>query len=437
MNARALAIQVLARVRSTEGYLNLVLDAQLSEHELKDSRDRALVTELCYGTTRRQLALDYAISQVADRRLDQLEDRVLAALRIGAYQMFYLRIPKRAAVSETVEALKQLRLARSSGYVNAVLRRLGELEALPLPKDPKPELELSIRESHPLWLVERWLGQFGRSRTEAILAADNQPPPLAVRANASRISRDELLGRFERAGVSAIPARYARQGILISGQGKPDLLPGYAEGLWQVQDEAAQLVVEFADFPDGAKVLDACAAPGGKAFQLAQRARVLAADNRRTKLLKLEAEAKRLGLSERIRTQVHDATTPFPENWGPFDAVLVDAPCSGLGTLRRHPELRYRLGEDEIRRLSTLQLKILQNCQSQVAPGGFLVYSVCSIDPEEGQDVIEMFLRSHPEFTAEVSAAAEALPLFQGFLRTLPGPEGLDGFFAARLRRLY
>ena len=437
MNARALAIQVLARVRSTDAYLNLVLGAQLLEHELKDSRDPALVTELCYGTTRRQMALDYAIAQVVDRRLDQLEDRVLAALRIGAYQMFYMRIPRRAAVSETVEALKQLRLARSSGYVNAVLRRLAELEALPLPKDAKPELELSIRESHPLWLVERWFRQFGRSRAEAMIVADNQPPSLAVRANTLKVSRDDLLRRFEQAGLPATPTRYAGQGILLSGQGRPDQLPGYAEGLFQVQDEAAQLVIEFADFPDGAKVLDACAAPGGKAFQLAQRVQVVAADHRRTKLLKLEAEAKRLGVSERIRTQVHDATTPFPQQWKPFEGVLVDAPCSGLGTLRRHPELRYRLEEEDIRRLSTLQLKILENCQSQVAPGGLLVYSVCSSDPEEGQDVIEMFFRSHPEFTAEISAAADRLPLLQGFLRTLPGPEGLDGFFAARLRRLY
>ncbi len=204
-----------------------------------------------------------------------------------------------------------------------------------------------------------------------------------------------------------------------------------------MQDEAAQLVVEFADFPEGAKTLDACAAPGGKACHLAERSLVVATDNRKIKLLKLEAEAKRLGVLERIETQVHDATSPFPEAWGPFAGVLVDAPCSGLGTLRRHPELRYRVEENDLRRLSKLQQRILENCQAQVAPGGLLVYSVCSIDPEEGQDVVEIFLRSHPEFTVEVSSRADRIPQFQGFLRTLPGPESLDGFFAARLRRLY
>jgi 16S rRNA (cytosine967-C5)-methyltransferase len=437
MNARALAIQILGRVRSTDAYLNLVLDAQLAEHDLKDSRDAALVTELCYGATRRQLALDYAIAQFADRRLEKLEDRVLAALRIGAYQMFYLRIPRRAAVSETIEALKQLRLSRSAGFVNAVLRRLAELDAIPLPVGADPAVELSIRESHPLWLVQRWVRQFGTDRTRAMLAANNQPPPLAVRTNLSKISRSDLLGRFEQAHLTARPTAHSRQGILLQGEGKPDQLPGYAQGLWQVQDEAAQLVIQFADFPKGSKILDACAAPGGKACHLAERCLVVATDNRKSKLQKLEAEAKRLGVSAQIQTHVHDATSPFPATWGPCAGVLVDAPCSGLGTLRRHPELRYRVEEDDIRRLSKLQQKILENSQAQVAPAGLLVYSVCSTDPEEGQDVVEIFLRSHPEFTVEVSSRADQVPQFQGFLRTLPGPEGMDGFFAARLRRLY
>src|SRR5260370_18400704 len=180
MNARALAIQILGRVRSTDAYLNLVLDSQLAEHDFDDRRDAALVTELCYGATRRQLVLDSASSQFADRRLERLEDRVLAALRIGAYQMFYLRIPRRAAVSETIEGLKQLRLSRSAGFVNAVLRKLAELEEMPLPVSADPAVELSIRESHPLWLVQRWPRQFGTGRSHPMLAPNNQPPALAV-----------------------------------------------------------------------------------------------------------------------------------------------------------------------------------------------------------------------------------------------------------------
>src|SRR5260370_29901930 len=176
-----------------------------------------------------------------------------------------------------------------------------------------------------------------------MLAANNQPPALAVRTNSSRISRPELVVRFEQAQIAARPTAYSQQGILLQGEGKPDQLPGYAQGLWQVQDEAAQLVVEFADFPEGAKTLDACAAPGGKACHLAERSLVVATDNRKIKLLKLEAEAKRLGVLERIETQVHDATSPFPEAWGPFAGVLVDEPCSGLGTLRSLQEVPIRI----------------------------------------------------------------------------------------------
>jgi 16S rRNA (cytosine967-C5)-methyltransferase len=228
-------------------------------------------------------------------------------------------------------------------------------------------------------------------------------------------------------------------GVVLPSIGRVEDVYGYAEGLWQVQDEAAQLVGVWGALPDGARVLDACAAPGGKACHLAERLEVVASDVHANKLRKIEAEAKRLGISERIKTLAHDATEPFPSDLGEFHAVLVDAPCSGLGTLRRHPELRYRRKEEDIGRLSMLQLKILQNCQEHVPPGGLLVYATCSTDIQEGADQIEMFLRSHPDFTTEPPTLPPELqvPQWQGHLRTLPGPEGLDGFFTARLRRMY
>jgi 16S rRNA (cytosine967-C5)-methyltransferase len=185
-------------------------------------------------------------------------------------------------------------------------------------------------------------------------------------------------------------------------------------------------------------VLDACAAPGGKACALAERTRVIACDVHPNKLRKIESEAKRLGVHGRLEARAHDAEQPFPEAWGEFDAVLLDAPCSGLGTLRRHPELRYRRKPEDVGRLAALQSRLLESCQAAVAPGGLLVYAVCSVDPQEGGDQVELFLRSHPEFTAEPPASLPGgVPLAQGYLRTLPGPEGLDGFFAARLRRTY
>jgi 16S rRNA (cytosine967-C5)-methyltransferase len=426
MNARAVAIQILARVEATDAYLNVALDARLAEEPPDDPRDAALVTELCYGTTRRRLLLDAAIAHFSDRKLERLEDRVLAALRVGAYQMFYTRIPKRAAVAETVEALKSLGLARATGFANAVLRKLSALEALPLP--PKEQLVqyLAQKESHPEWLVARWIRQFGPARAEAMLGADNVPPPVTLRANTARIARDALLAQLRQAGLEAEPTTRSPVGIVLPSAGKLEDLLGYPEGLWQVQDEAAQLVGVHAAIPEGVRVLDACAAPGGKACHLAERGPVVAADLHKSKLRKIEAEAKRLGLADRVTTLAHDATKPFPEKLGEFEAVLIDAPCSGLGTLRRHPELRYRRKEEDIGRLAALQREILERCHERVAPGGLLVYAVCSTDPEEGQDQVEMFLRSHPEFTAEPSH----------YLRTLPD-EGLDGFFAARLRKLY
>lgn len=437
-SARALAISILARVRATDAYLNVVLDERLSEAPPSDPRDAALVTELCYGATRRQLTLDHALAQFSDRRLEQIEDRVLAALRVGAYQLFFSRVPRHAAVGETVEALKELKLARAAGFVNAVLRKLAGLEAPPLPPPDDLAAHLSVRESHPVWLVRRWIRQFGPERAEQMLIADNQPPAVVVRANARKIARDALVEQLLEAGIEARPTALSPVGMVLPKVGRVEDVLGYAEGLWQVQDEAAQLVTVFAELPDGARVLDACAAPGGKACHLAERHEVVAIDLHPHKLRKIDAEARRLGLTDRLTVRAHDATQPLPPELGEFHAVLVDAPCSGLGTLRRHPELRYRRKEEDLPRLAALQRQILEQCQEQVPPGGLLVYAVCSVDPLEGADQIEMFLRSHPEFTAEPPAnAPRALPTWQGHLRTLPGPEGLDGFFAARLRRMY
>ncbi|HEX8440081.1 16S rRNA (cytosine(967)-C(5))-methyltransferase RsmB [Archangium sp.] len=439
MNARVIAIQVLSRVRATEAYLNVVLDTVLSESPPADPRDTGLATELSYGATRRQLALDYAITRFADRKLEALEDKVLAALRIGAYQLFYTRVPARAAVAETVQALKDVGLARAAGFTNAILRKLSSLPSQPLPPEADPIEHLSVRESHPKWLVERWVRQFGRERAESMLVANNQTPPVVIRTNSAKGTRDALLEQLRETGLEVRPTAVSPVGIVLPPLGRLEDVYGYAEGLWQVQDEAAQLVGVYGDIPETARVLDACAAPGGKACHLAEKHEVVATDLHANKLRKIESEAKRLGVSVRLTAKAHDASQPYPEEWGEFHALLVDAPCSGLGTLRRHPELRYRRKPEDIGRLAVLQRRILENCQESVPPGGLLVYAVCTSEPQEGQDQVEMFLRSHPEWTAEPPVLHEAvkLPLQQAYLRTLPGPEAWDGFFAARLRKMY
>ncbi len=437
MTARALAIEVLSRVEATDAWLTPVLDARLSESPLRDARDAALVTELCYGTTRRRLALDFALASVSDRRLATLEDRVLAALRLGAYQLFYTRVPPRAAVAETVEAIKELGLARASGFVNAVLRKLSALSEQPLPPGEPLAGYLSVRESHPPWLVERWLGAWGKPRTLAMLAADNQVPPLVLRCNSTRTSREALLALLAEAGLEPQPTSCAPSGVVLQAQGRVEALLGFSEGLWQVQDEAAQLVVHYAEVPSGARVLDVCAAPGGKTCQLAERNAVVALDLHARKLEGIRAEAARLGLTARISLRAHDATHPLPADLGAFEVVLLDAPCSGLGTLRRNPELRYRRAPEDIARLAALQRQLLERAQAAVPQGGLLVYAVCSTEPEEGPQQLAQFLQAFPDFrlAPPEGPLARACPLEEGCLRTLPGPEGRDGFFAARLRR--
>ncbi len=428
---------MLSRVAATDAYLNVVLDTVLTELQPADARDAAFATELCYGTTRQLLALDYAIRLHCDRRLETIEDKVLAALRIGAYQRFFMRVPSHAAVSDTVNALKELKLERASGFVNAILRKLAALESIPQPDPSDRPAFLTIATSHPEWLVRRWLRQFGPERAEAMLAADNQAPAVVIRANTTRISRGDLLTQLADIGVNARATPLSALGITLENPGRIEDLFGFSEGLWQVQDEAAQLVTTFAQIPATAKVLDVCAAPGGKTCHVAQTNSVVALDFHANKLPKINSEAKRLGLHERIKTRACDATKPLPEELGEFDVVVVDAPCSGLGTLRRHPELRYRRAEKDFAELAALQREILENAQHVVSPGGLLIFAVCSTDVTEGPDQVEMFLRSHPDFTSEPPVGLSHLPTAQGHLRTLPGPEGLDGFFAARLRRMY
>jgi len=438
MRPRVLAVELLARLEATDAWLTPLLDARLSESPFRDPRDAALLTELTYGATRRRLALDFALRGVSDRRLEALEDRVLAALRLGAYQLFYARIPARAAVAETVEAVKELGLSRAAGFVNAVLRKLAALPVQPLPPGEPWAEHVAVRESHPRWLVERWRAAFGTEAAEAMLAADNVPPPLVVRVNSRRTSRDALAALLAEAGLDARPTGHSPAGLVLASPGRVASVVGHSEGLWQVQDEAAQLVVHYAELPPGARALDVCAAPGGKACQLAERGPVVAMDLHPRKLETVGREAERLGLAGEVRLLAHDARLPFPQDLGRFDAVLLDAPCSGLGTLRRNPELRYRRTPDDILRLAALQAEMLANAATAVAPGGLLVYAVCSPEPEEGPEQVAAFLAGRADFALappEGPARADC-PLVEGCLRTLPGPEGMDGFFAARLRRL-
>ncbi|MFN0063952.1 MAG: 16S rRNA (cytosine(967)-C(5))-methyltransferase RsmB [Myxococcaceae bacterium] len=426
MNPRALAISVLARVEATDAYLNAVLDDALRSAPQREARDAAFCTELCYGSTRRRLSLDAALAEASDRKLSKLEDRVLAALRIGVYQLFFMRVPARAAVDATVEALKELGMGRAASFVNAVLRKVARVDA-PSPPQSGGALDaeaLSLRESHPQWLVERWQRRHGPERAQKILEANNVAPPLVVRTCTRHRTREALLEELREAGLEVSPTAFSPVGIRLDSPGRVELLYGYAEGLWQVQDEAAQYVMCRAGIPPAAKVWDVCAAPGGKACQLAEQHQVFATDLSPEKLEKLRREAARLRLSDRIEASSHDARLPLDAAKGVFDAVVLDAPCSGLGTLRRHPELRYRRKEEDIFRLAALQRELLDAVCVRVRPGGCLVYVVCTTEPEEGRQQIDAFVARNSEFRRDVEDVL-----------TLPDEAPWDGFFMAKLVR--
>ncbi|AKU92786.1 16S rRNA (cytosine(967)-C(5))-methyltransferase RsmB [Vulgatibacter incomptus] len=438
---RAIALSVLHRVRKDAAFANLALDAELSSAGRIDPRDAALATELAYGVLRRRSALDRALSPLVKQPLPKLEPQVLELLRLGAYQLLYTRVPPHAAVGETVSTARRAGLERAAGLVNAVLRRLSQQGAPPpLDRQAAPLEALQVEASIPEWLAMALLKRLGADEAFELAEAIDRPAPPTIRRNRLRIDRDALVARLEEEapGAEITAGAYSPDALRIEGAGPLPRLAAFRDGLFSQQDEAAQLVTLLADPQPGAKVLDACAAPGGKSCHLAElgAASVTSLDVHERKVRRIGEEAARLGLSV-IRTIAADAGAPLPpEVGGPFDLVLVDAPCTGLGTLRRHPELRYRRGPDDVARMVAGQARILDNIASSVRVGGILVYAVCSFLHEEGRGQVDAFLERHRGRFEP--APLEPRPTWSpdGWtLETWPHRGGMDGFFAARLVR--
>ncbi len=439
-----LALRVLSRVEQVRAFADLSLHAALARSELA-AADRALATELVYGTLRWRGRLDFLLSTVSDRTLSDLDPLVRSSLRIGAYQLVFSdRIPAAAAVDESVRCIQAAGADRASGYVNAVLRRLAvEHEALALPplaSDPLGHLVHAL--SLPAWLAERWLAIFGKEEAAALAESLNRVPPRTLRANRLRTTRDSLLAELRERAPDAAACRIAPDGIVLGRGGDPGLDPAFREGRFTIQDEASQLVVELLDPRPGERVLDCCAAPGAKATAIAERigdgGTVLALDRHERRLGLVMRDARRLGLGG-LSAEVRDASQPLPERIGGFHRVLVDAPCSGLGSLRRNPDARWRVQPEDIQRLAELQTSILRSAAGALRPGGVLVYSTCTLLPEENERVVDAFLREHPSFRlappSELPQTLRAVADESGFVRLLPHRHDTDGFFAARIER--
>ena len=428
---------VLARVRDT----------------LDDDRDRALVTEITTGTLRWLGALDRVIEQIAARPTEQLDDEVLTVLRLGAYQLLYLeRVPASAAVHESVSLVRRVGKASAAGLVNAVLRGIASTARTPpLPPEPGPTdtravhlAYLSVTCSHPRWLVERWLDRRGFLRTLEWVRFNNTPPALTLRANRLRTTPVALARQLGEHDVRTEPTRFARDGLKVLA-GNPLRTRLFGQGLFLVQDEASQLVAELTGARPGERVLDACAAPGGKTTAIAalmrQQGTLVASDLRSARLRLLRHTLDHMGATQ-VGVVRLDLGRPSP--FQPvFDCVLVDAPCSGLGTVRRDPEIRWRRQPVDLDRFARAQLAMVGHASRVVRPGGRLVYATCSSEPEENERVVEAFLADHPDF-APVHPDQLRPRLSQGLrdtidahgrLSTAPDTHGLEAFFAAVLRR--
>lgn len=435
-NPRAIAVDVLCQFEAADSFLSELLAKHLSSDLTKE--DRALCSELVYGTVRMQKRLDYFLKQFSKRKIEALDPKVRAILRSGAYQIMMLdRVPARAAINESVSLGKKYFHQGVGNFVNGVLRNLersSKYVSLP-DKQTDPISYISVNYSLPEWLVKLWLEWLGLAETEALCEATNERPSLAIRVNTLKTSIGELSKELSGRGVQVSEAKYAPDVLVVHGRLDVEKDPLFSQGHYYVQDEGSALVAHAVDPQPKEIIYDLCSAPGGKSTHLAQlmqnQGRVVALDKYGYKLLRLQENVKRLGI-DIIDYEEADATRPL--ELGVADRVLIDAPCSGLGVIRHKPDIKWRLHPEDLTSLISIQTRILDNAAKLVKPRGLLVYSTCTINPGENQQQIEQFLRKHQDFRFH------PLPQWfptdnEGFFQGFPHKHGIDGFFIAVLEK--
>lgn len=450
--ARKIAYEVLRRVEAEGAYASDLLHTELGARV--KAEDAGLATELVMGVLRWRRLLDFLLERQLKKPVARLDLPVTLALRIGLYQLRFLeRIPARAAVNESVELVKSARKTSAATLVNAVLRRAANEARVPAEKfvasDAPVAERLGISHSHPTWMVERWLARLGEQQTIALLETNNRAPRLSCALH-DVTRRDEIFAALQRAGLHFEPGKILQSAFAVSG-GSPTRTDSFRSGAISIQDEASQTIPQLLDVQANDRVLDLCAAPGGKTPPLVHAAGsgglVVAADRHAHRLRAMREQFKRLGLAQ-VRLVELDAANPLP--FGAFfHRILVDAPCSGTGTLARHPEIRWRLQPEQLAEFHALQTALLKSALERLAPGGRLVYSTCSMEPEENEQVVQEALHNVSAFKQNVGSAvprglkdklvrgSESANLFDrdGYFRTTPGPLETDGFFAAVISR--
>jgi 16S rRNA (cytosine967-C5)-methyltransferase len=448
-DARKKALAILNKLEEKQQTLDGILENLSTQKQTIARRERALLNALVYGVLRWRGHLDYIIEHFSTTPLNKITPQVMNILRLGLFQIIYLdRIPKSAAVNTSVEMVKSIAPPWVVRFTNAVLRKAGNgYPTVPYPDSARlPVKALAIRKSFPEWLIARWLKRFGQPALESLCDGINTIPPITVRANTLKTSRPQLRQALDGDVEKIDSTSHAPEGLFFFNPKVPiPNLAAFKHGAFQVQDEAAQLVSLILDPQPGERVLDACAGLGGKTGHIAQlmqnRGEIIAADKSTAKLSKLNAEMHRLGISIVSAWHQDLETTRGLTKIKRFDRILLDAPCSGLGTLRRNPDIKWMVSKQNLKRYTEKQIKLLENMVPLVNCAGFLVYAVCSTEPEENEDVVNAFLKNHPEFVIDkciedhlkkYSAFADP----DGYFRTYPQQSHLDGFFFVRLKRI-
>lgn len=441
---RGLAVKILTRIDRSDAYLDKLLDHTIRYEEM-DDRDRRLLTEIATGVIRHRERLDWVLTGFYHGEFPKCIPTVKNALRVALYQILFLdKIPYSAAVNESVELVKRLKGNRSAGIVNGVLRNvIRKLDAITWPnREQDPGHYLAVMESHPQWMVRRWVERLGEEETEKFLKANNERPPVTVRVQNGKASADSLLEEFTTLGAEGERSPLLPNYLRLRRLSDIASIPSFRDGGFIVQDDGIGLITALTGAQPGMRVIDLCAAPGGKSIAMAEmmenRGEILALDKYEAKLKLLAENVQRSGFSI-IQPTVGDARKISLE---PADVVLADVPCSGFGVLRRKPEIKWKREPGDLPELARLQSDILENAARLVKPGGILVYGTCTVEPEENEGIVQAFLNRHPEF--ELESAAAALPesavrmgvvTEAGFLQTWPHRHGTDGAFGARMRR--
>jgi len=439
VSARESALRVLIEMRTHSAWADAALKAQIARDGLS-SQDAALATRLVYGTVQNKMLLDHYIAAFCSQKPDHLQFPLLDILRLGVYQIVFLdKIPDSAAVNESVNLTRTFGRAQAAGLVNAVLRNVSRNRDR-LPEVPRGDetAYLSVTYSHPKWLVKRLLALLGREETEAFLREDNGVTPLTVQINPLRTTAEELTEELTAAGVRVRAHSWVPGCLELSGAGDLTALPPFRQGKFQVQDAAARLVADAARPAEGSRIIDMCAAPGGKSFNLAaamgDRGEILSCDLHAGKLRQVEQGAARLGFTC-IRTEEADGRIFRPEWSESADLVLVDAPCSGLGIIRKKPDIRYK-NPNSLFSMPVVQTEILDNAARYVRHGGALIYSTCTLLPEENGEITDAFLAGHPEFAREAFLLPPPVgTVEEGQITLWPQRNGVDGFYICRMRR--